>query len=149
MVSLEYDPTCDFCSIARGETPDTEVVWEEDAWIAFFPLNPATPGHTLIIPRTHIADLWEVQPPLDTQLMRASIQLGRAIRAALDPDGLNLITSAGKTAEQTVFHLHLHLVPRWEDDGFGKIWPAEGHYTKENLEVTADRIQDAYKEQQA
>lgn len=146
MGSVEQDPNCAFCSIARGAAPDTEVVWEDEAWMAFFPLNPATPGHTLIIPRAHKADLWEVDLPLGDQLMRASIQLGRAIRSALNPDGLNLITSAGKTAEQTVFHLHLHLVPRWKNDGFGKIWPTEGSFTKDDLEVTADRIADAYKE---
>lgn len=144
MIAPRYEQGCDFCNIARGEAPETELVWEEELWLAFFPLNPATPGHTLIIPRTHVTDLWDVDPPLDRKLIHASIRLGRAIRAALAPDGLNLITSAGKTAEQTVFHLHLHVVPRWRDDGFGRIWPAEGKYEPGDLEVRADRIHDAY-----
>ena len=146
MNSIHYEQGCDFCDIARGAAPETERVWEAESWLAFFPLDPATPGHTLIIPRTHVIDLWDVKRPLDEQLIHASIQMGRAIRTALSPDGLNLITSAGRTAEQTVFHLHLHVVPRWNDDGFGRIWPSEGKYENADLEVRADRIHDAYEE---
>ena len=146
MNSIHYEQGCDFCDIARGAAPETERVWEAESWLAFFPLDPATPGHTLIIPRTHVTDLWDVKRPLDEQLIHASIQMGRAIRTALSPDGLNLITSAGRTAEQTVFHLHLHVVPRWNDDGFGRIWPSERKYENADLEVRADRIHDAYEE---
>src|SRR5680860_1101304 len=91
--SIHYEQGCDFCDIARGAAPETERVWEAESWLAFFPLDPATPGHTLNIPRTHVTDLWDVKRPLDEQLIHASIQMGRAIRTALSPDGLNLITS--------------------------------------------------------
>ena len=91
-----------------GKDRSAEVVCEDKSWIAFFPLNPAMPGHTLVIPRTHVADLWQVGPPLGAELMAAVIRVGRAIDEALKPEGMNLITSAGETAEQTVFHLHLH-----------------------------------------
>jgi histidine triad (HIT) family protein len=145
MKETVYQPGCDFCAIAKGEASETEVVWEADDWLAFFPLDPATPGHTLVIPRGHVTDLWEVEPPLDGSLMRASIQVGRAIQSALRPDGMNLITSSGRIAEQSVFHLHLHLVPRWADDGFGPIWPVQGgKYENADLEVTAEMIQAAY-----
>jgi len=135
--------SCEFCAIARGEDHSVEVVCEGESWIAFFPLNPATPGHTLVIPRTHVADLWKVDPPLGAELMAAVIRVGRAIDAALSPEGMNLITSAGETAEQTVFHLHLHLVPRWHRDGFGRIWPVEGKYEDTDLEDVASRIREA------
>jgi histidine triad (HIT) family protein len=135
---------CDFCAIARGEDLSVEVVCEAESWIAFFPLDPATPGHTLVIPRKHVIDLWEVQPPLGAELMAAVVRVGRAIDAALKPEGMNLITSAGKVAEQTVFHLHLHIVPRWRRDDFGQIWPIEGKkFEDAGLEDVADRIREA------
>lgn len=122
----ERRPDCDFCSIAQGEDASADIVCEGESWVAFFPLHPATLGHTLVIPRRHVADLWKVEPPLGEQLMTAAIHVGRAIQAALAPEGMNLITSAGEIAEQTVFHLHLHLLPRWPGDGFGDIWPPAG-----------------------
>ncbi len=136
-------PACDFCAIARGENASVEVVCEGESWVAFFPLNPATPGHTLVIPREHVADLWRVEPPLGDELMAAVIRVGRAIETALNPEGMNLITSAGKTAEQTVFHLHLHVVPRWHRDGFGRIWPVEHKYEGSQLEDVAECIREA------
>ena len=132
--------TCDFCAIARGMDTSVEVVCEESSWIAFFPLNPATPGHTLVVPRAHVADLWQVEGPLGAELMVGVIRVGRAIQSSLDPDGMNLITSAGTTAEQTIFHLHLHVVPRWQRDGFGRIWPTGRAFKDSNLTDVASRI---------
>jgi histidine triad (HIT) family protein len=134
---------CTFCAIARGEDHSVEVVCEGEGWIAFFPLDPATPGHTLVVPRKHVVDLWEVDPPLGADLMAAVVRVGRAIDVALKPEGMNLITSAGKAAEQTVFHLHLHVVPRWQRDGFGRIWPVDGRFEEAGLEDVADRIREA------
>lgn len=74
--------------------------------------------------------------------MGAALRVGNAVEVALKPEGMNLITSAGEAAEQTVFHLHLHIVPRWKKDGFGRIWPAEGHYSDKQLELAARRIRD-------
>jgi histidine triad (HIT) family protein len=141
-----YDERCAFCRIATGEEEPPELIAKGESWMAFFPLQPATPGHTLVIPYAHLSNLWEVGPPLDAELMRAAISLGNAIRAALAPDGMNLITSAGRTAEQSVFHLHLHLVPRWDDDGFGEIWPVERTYSKSGLADTGAAIRGAYQE---
>jgi histidine triad (HIT) family protein len=134
---------CAFCAIARGADESVEVVYEGATWIAFFPLNPATPGHTLVIPKEHVPNLWRVEPPLQDQLMSAVIQVGRAIDAGLHPEGMNLITSAGEIAEETVFHLHLHVVPRWEQDGFPRIWPEAGIHESAKLEDAARRIRAA------
>jgi histidine triad (HIT) family protein len=134
---------CDFCAIARGQDDSVEIVCQADEWVAFFPLDPATPGHTLVIPRTHVADLWQVEPSLAAELIDAVIRVGRAIDSSLKPEGMNLITSAGVAAEQTVFHLHLHIVPRWRRDGFGAIWPPPKKYTDTQLENVADRIRAA------
>jgi diadenosine tetraphosphate (Ap4A) HIT family hydrolase len=141
------DDDCAFCRIARGEDVATEVVTESADWLAFFPLNPATPGHTLVVPRQHVSDLWQVEPPLAGTLMRACIDVGKAIQAALVVDGMNLIASSGATAEQTVFHLHLHLVPRWQNDGFGRIWPTGHRYENADLGNVADRIAQAWQAQ--
>jgi histidine triad (HIT) family protein len=130
---------CDFCAIARGDG-SAEVVCETDVWIAFFPKNPATPGHTLVIPRRHVPDFWQADVATARTVMEGAHRVGRAIEAALNPDGLNLITSAGRTAEQTVFHLHVHVVPRWEVDEFGPIWPPKHRYENSALENVADRI---------
>lgn len=135
-----YEPGCDFCAIARGEDQAAEIVCEADDWLAFFPLNPATPGHTLTIPRTHVDDLWHLEPSLTRPLMDAVVHVGQAIQRALEPEGMNLITSAGATAEQTVFHLHLHVVPRWHQDGFGQIWPGEHQYENADWTGVAARI---------
>jgi histidine triad (HIT) family protein len=137
------DLACDFCAIARGEDADTEVVCEGEAWVAFFPLKPATPGHTMVIPRTHAADLWDLDLETATELMAGVVEVGRAIREALIPEGMNLITSAGEVAEQSVFHVHLHVVPRWRSDGIDEIWPPKGELPGVDLEGVADRIRDA------
>jgi histidine triad (HIT) family protein len=127
-----------------GEDGSVEIVGEGETWIAFFPLDPATPGHTLVIPRRHVEDLWKVDPGLGADLMKAVVAVGRAIETAVSPEGMNLISSAGAAAEQTVFHLHLHLVPRWHRDGFGTIWPTDGKYEDAELDPIADRIRRAF-----
>lgn len=139
------DPACAFCTIVSGGDRSIEVICEAESWLAFFPLSPATRGHTLVIPRAHVTDIWQVDPPLAADLMVAMIRVGRAIHKALTPEGMNLITSAGEAAEQTIFHLHLHLVPRWQEDGFGSIWPAKGGYENAQLDNVADRIRAAYR----
>ena len=142
MSSLTADSdSCDFCAIARGEDRSVEVVCQGDSWMAFFPLEPATPGHTLVIPRGHVSNLWEAPTQLVAELMTGVGHVGAAIESAIHPEGMNLITSAGKAAEQSVFHLHLHVVPRWAKDGFGRIWPIEDRkYENAELENVADLI---------
>jgi histidine triad (HIT) family protein len=133
---------CAFCAIARGEDPAAEVICEGEAWVAFFPLKPATPGHTLVIPRRHVPDFLSADPPLAAELAVAVVHVGRAIEAALTPPGMNVITSSGLEAEQTVFHWHVHLLPRYLDDGFDPIWPPKGEFKDLDLEGVADRIRE-------
>lgn len=140
----DADPNCDFCAIAVGRPEaDIEVVCEAERWVAFFPLSPATPGHTLLIPRRHVADLGEAGTDLAEELARGVLRVGQAIYESLDPEGMNLITSAGSAAEQTIFHLHLHVVPRWHRDGFGSIWPPKHRYRDQQLQQLASRIREA------
>jgi histidine triad (HIT) family protein len=134
---------CDFCAIALGEDSSVQIVCERDTWLAFFPVEPATKGHTLVIPRRHVADLWELHEPLASQLMAAVIRVGHAVQAAVQPEGMNLISSKGSAAEQTVFHLHLHVLPRWSQDGFDQIWPKRSPLEAADLEKVAERIRTA------
>jgi histidine triad (HIT) family protein len=121
--TLNDQQSCPFCRIIRGEDAGAEVLWREPGWIAFFPDTPATLGHTLVVPTEHITDYWEADSAVVSLLAPACLGLGRAIQRALAPSGMNLISSRGEVAEQTVPHLHMHVVPRWESDQIGSIWP--------------------------
>lgn len=114
---------CPFCAIAKGLDDTVEMIGHGETWVAFFPDAPATTGHTLVIPRQHIRHLWEAPPEIAESLMSGVVAVGRILMRVLKPDGMNLITSAGVAAEQSIPHLHLHVVPRWHADRIGPIWP--------------------------
>lgn len=117
------DTSCPFCAIIMGEGP-AWVVYRNDHAVVFFPLQPATLGHTLVVPRRHIPDIWELPEADAACLSRTVLRVAAALRAAVTPDGLNIIQSSGAAATQTVPHLHVHLVPRWAADAMGPIWLA-------------------------
>lgn len=133
---------CPFCAIARGDDTSVEVVCTAASWVAFFPPEPATPGHTLVIPRLHVPDLWSAGESLAAELIAGVIRVGTAVRSAVRPEGMNLITSAGEAAEQTVFHLHLHVVPRWKDDRLD-IWPPKEPMQEDLKEDLAEAVRNA------
>lgn len=134
-----FDPNCPFCRIAAGHEHGA-IVCATPGWLAFLPPEPATPGHTLVVPREHVADFWSLKPATAGELGRAARHVGRAILRALEPEGMNLITSAGTAAEQTVAHVHLHVLPRWADDAVAPIWPAKRAMPVEELRELAQRI---------
>ncbi|MCU1509512.1 MAG: hypothetical protein JWQ12_1777 [Glaciihabitans sp.] len=134
---------CPFCEIVQLEDPDAREVFRNEHVIAFFPTEPATLGHTLVIPRKHIAGIWEIDDATATQLSRVTLKLAHAIRDAVKPEGLNLIQSNGEAATQTVNHLHIHLVPRWESDGIGRIWPRETNFSERQKDDALERVRDA------
>lgn len=107
---------CIFCQIIRGESPANVVREWMDA-IAIVPLNPVVAGHILVIPRAHVADYTEERYVTGYTMMRAA-ELARDL--GINPS--NLITSAGREATQSVFHLHVHIVPRAENDGLALPW---------------------------
>jgi histidine triad (HIT) family protein len=137
------DDDCPFCRIARGEDSSAEIVCESPVWIAFFPPAPATPGHTLVVPREHVPDYWSLRGDLAAELSSGAIRVGHAIREALAPDGMNLITSSGEVAEQTVMHVHLHVVPRYRNDAIGPIWPGKEQTDSAVLGELAARVRAA------
>ena len=121
---------CPFCEIISRDDPDVREVFRDEDTVAFFPTEPAVLGHTLVIPRKHIADLWSLEPEAAAQLSQTSLRVAHAIRRAMQPDGLNVIQSNGSAASQTVPHIHVHLVPRFLGDRVGRIWPPESSYSE-------------------
>ncbi|WP_091054120.1 HIT family protein [Glycomyces sambucus] len=130
---------CDFCGIA-AEGGETHEVLRTDTVIGFFPLFPAAIGHTLLIPRAHVPDIWSLEPALAGALAEASVAVAHAIRSALRPDGLSVVQSNGRSASQTVMHLHVHLVPRWEDDALPRIWPTRSAWPEHRLAAAGAAI---------
>jgi histidine triad (HIT) family protein len=120
---------CPFCEIVQREDPDVREVYRDEHVVAFFPLEPATLGHTLVVPRKHISDVWDLDENTASHLARAVVRISHAMRTAVEPEGLNIIQSNGEVATQTVFHLHVHIVPRWSGDAIGRIWPPETSYS--------------------
>jgi histidine triad (HIT) family protein len=116
---------CPFCEIVQGRAP-ADIVAYWDSALAILPLNPVTPGHTLIIPRKHVDDAL-TDPPLTGFLFQcaADLALDEDFRAAQQGPDWNLITSVGPAATQTVRHLHVHLVPRRPDDGLALPWTGQ------------------------
>lgn len=136
-------PDCPFCEIVQREDSDAREVYRDEQVVAFFPTEPAVLGHTMVVPRRHVADIWELDEGTAGYLARATVRLAGAIREALHPEGLNVIQSNGEAATQTVFHLHVHLVPRWDGDAMGPIWPEETDYTEEEKDDVLVRVRTA------
>lgn len=134
------DPDCPFCEIVQRDDPDAREVYRDQHVVAFFPHNPATLGHILVIPRQHIPDIWSLDQVTAEQLAGVTTQLAAAVKRALNPDGLNIIQSNGDVASQTVFHLHIHLVPRWKGDPIGRIWPPETNYSEAQKDDAWERL---------
>ena len=120
------DPDCLFCKIAAGDIPATRVR-EDERTIAFMDINPATRGHLLVIPREHATDLLEVGGDDLAACMAAAQELAGRLGDKLGADGVNVINSCGRAAWQTVFHFHVHVIPRYVGDPLRLPWtPAPG-----------------------
>jgi histidine triad (HIT) family protein len=120
------DPDCLFCKIVAGEIPAT-IVAEDERTIAFMDINPATRGHALVIPRTHARDVHEIDPEDLKAVAAVAQQLAAKARQRLGADGVTLLNSNGAAAWQTVFHFHMHVIPRYDGDPLRLPWvPSPG-----------------------
>jgi histidine triad (HIT) family protein len=133
---------CEFCEIIAKDEP-ARVVMRSKQVVAFFPLEPATLGHTLLVPTAHIPDIWALEDIQASALAVATLRVAHAVKAAMSPDGLNVIQSNGEAATQTVPHVHVHVVPRWLGDGMGPIWPAESNWSEQQKTDALQAIRDA------
>ena len=125
---------CIFCKIVRGEIPDFRVYEDADT-IAFFDIKPNNPGHTLVIPKKHSENLYDMDDHSLAAIMRTAQKIARAVKAAVQADGINLAMNNESAAGQIIFHPHLHIVPRFTEDGY-RHWPQHSYKQGEAEEIT-------------
>lgn len=116
MVFIMRDDNCIFCKIANGDIP-SKTLFEDDEFKVILDLGPATKGHALILPKNHYGNLYELPDEEASKVMLLAKKMAARMTEKLKCDGFNLVQNNGKAAGQTVFHFHLHLIPRYEDDG--------------------------------
>ena len=118
---MAADPDCLFCKIVAGDLPATRVD-EDERTVAFMDINPATRGHLLVVPREHSEDLFEIDAEDLSACAVAAQRLAGRVRERLGADGVNLLNCAGQAAWQTVFHFHVHVIPRYQADPLRLPW---------------------------
>jgi histidine triad (HIT) family protein len=129
---------CLFCGIVAGEVP-SQIVDSDEHTIAFMDINPATRGHALVVPKEHSEDLMDVSDEDLARTMAAARRLARRMDEVLEPDGYNILNSCRPAAWQTIFHYHLHVIPRYDDDPLKLPWiPGPGD--EGEIKAIADRI---------
>lgn len=135
---------CVFCSIASGAIPAYKV-YEDEYTVAFLDQQPSHPGHTLVIPKDHFENLYTTPTELYCRMQMTVQKVAIAVRHAVDADGINIISNNEEAAGQKVFHTHIHIIPRHNDDGF-QHWPHAPYKTVSEAETVQKNIQDALKE---
>jgi histidine triad (HIT) family protein len=135
---MASDPDCIFCKILAGELPGT-IVAEDERTITFMDINPATRGHALVIPREHTQDLLSIDPDELAACARAVQTYAQRVQDVLQPDGINVLNSCGAAAWQTVFHFHLHVIPRYEDDPLELPW-VPGPGDMDEIKATGEEL---------
>ena len=115
------DEICIFCKIANGEIPST-TVYEDDDFRVILDLSPASKGHALILPKEHYANLYELPDEAASKVLIVAKNVVAKMTKALGCDGYNLVQNNGEAAGQTVFHFHMHLIPRYKEDQVGLGW---------------------------
>ncbi len=118
---MSADPDCIFCKILAGELPAT-IVDQDEHTVSFMDINPATRGHALVIPRAHSRDLLSIEPNDLEAVALAAKRLAERVNERLGADGVNVINSCGAAAWQTVFHFHMHVIPRYAGDPLRLPW---------------------------
>ena len=135
------DDNCIFCKIANGEIPSA-TVYEDDDFRAILDLGPASKGHTLILPKNHYKDICEADETVMAKILPLAAKLGKAMKSQLGASGFNVVQNNGTSAGQTVFHLHVHVIPRYEGGPVIAGWEP-GKEDPEVLAETAEKIKDA------
>ncbi|NHM31748.1 HIT family protein [Neobacillus terrae] len=132
---------CIFCKIIRGEIPAAKV-FENEHVMAFLDISQVTKGHTLIIPKIHKENIYELTPEMARNLYEVVPGIANALKETFNPIGLNTVNNNGEHAGQSVFHFHLHLIPRYgTGDGFGAVWKNnQSDYSSQDLQEMATGI---------
>lgn len=132
------DSNCIFCKIAAGEIPST-TLYEDDDFRVILDIEPATKGHALILPKEHYANLYELDDAIASKALVLAKKMTVVLRDVLGCDGYNIVQNNGTVAGQTVFHFHMHLIPRYEGDQV-KIGWAQGSLTDEVKEEILSKL---------
>lgn len=137
---------CIFCGIINGDIPAAKV-FENEHVLAFLDISQVTKGHTLVIPKLHQQDIFELKPETAKELFSVVPKIANAIKETYTPVGLNILNNNGKPAGQAVFHYHLHLIPRYgKGDGFGAVWKDHSNqYSNVDLQQIAKEIATSIK----
>jgi len=136
---------CIFCKIIKGEIPSAKV-FENEKVFAFLDINPLTKGHCLLIPKQHFENIFDIDENILFEINKTAKQLAVKIKNNLGATGVNLVNASGKDAEQSVFHFHLHLVPRYDNDNLemNKWWQSKvSKPSQEELKNLAEKIYPA------
>lgn len=136
---------CLFCKIVNGELPSAKV-YEDENTLAFLDIAQLTKGHTLIIPKKHFENMYDLSEEAAREVFAVVPKIANALKAQLKPVGMNLLSNTGKDAGQQVFHIHLHLIPRYgEGDGFGTVLKSHAsEYTQEDLQNLAALVREGF-----
>lgn len=132
------DTNCIFCKIANGEIP-SKTLYEDEAFRVILDLGPASKGHALILPKDHYANLYELPEEDAGAVMKLAKRMATQMTERLGCEGFNLVQNNGELAGQTVFHFHMHLIPRYRDDGQKIGWKPQ-EVSQEELEETRKQI---------
>lgn len=134
------DDNCIFCKIANGEIPSA-TLYEDEDFRVILDLGPASKGHALILPKEHYANLYELSDELAAKAMVLAKRMITKMQKVLNCDGYNVVQNNGETAGQTVFHFHMHLIPRYEGDNVGLGWHM-GELTDEDREDILAKLKE-------
>ena len=121
MTDLHLNEDCIFCKIIRGEIPSFKL-YEDDLTYAFMDINPLNDGHALVIPKYHAENIYATPDEWFGPTMSTVRRIASAVNKVVQPEGINLLQAHGPGAKQSVFHLHMHVIPRYADDGAGMNW---------------------------
>lgn len=134
---------CIFCKIAAGEIP-SRTIYEDDSFRTILDISPASRGHAIILPKNHAANIYELPEKDASRIFVVAKKIATAMKEATNCEGLNILQNNGELAGQTVFHLHVHVVPRYQDDKITFSWE-HGEPSDEELDKIAETIQKAIK----
>lgn len=117
---------CIFCKIANGEIPSA-TIFEDESYRVILDIAPAAKGHAILLPKKHLPDIFQIDKETASGALYTAARVAKAMQEALGCDGVNILQNNGPAAGQTVYHLHIHIIPRWNDDGLNLTWK-QGSY---------------------
>ena len=140
-MNKNIDHNCIFCKLANGRIPATSI-YEDDDFKVILDAAPASRGHAIILPKTHASNIFELPDEYCEKIFKVAKKCGAAIKNAFNYDGLNVLQNNGEAAGQTVFHLHVHLIPRNMDDGITIKYVPDNNMDETSAAQTAEKIKE-------